>query len=108
MDFIENIREIHIGKIIERKLAEKSMTKTELADKISKERSTVYDIFDRKSVDTELLIDISKALDYDFIRNIYYGEKTSPTIFVAVKMEEDELKNLHLPNEFVRLVKNKK
>ena len=108
MDFIENIRDIHIGSIIAKKLTEKSMTKTELADRINKERSTVYGIFNRKSVDTELLIEISKALDYDFIRSVYYGEETSPTVFIAVKMEEEELKNADLPNEFIRLVKSKK
>ena len=108
MDFIENIREIHIGTIILEKLTEKSMTKTELADRINKERSTVYDIFDRKSIDTELLIDISKALNYDFIRKVYYEEQTLPTVFIAAKMKEDEIENLELPEGFIRFVKSQK
>jgi len=105
MDFIENIQNIHIGSIIEEKLREKSMTVTELADKISRVRTNVHDIFKRKSIDTELLIAISKALDYDFIRKIYYGEETSPTIFIAIKTKEDEIKKIDLPEEFIRLVK---
>ena len=104
MDFIENTRDIHIGTIIEGKLKEKSMTVTEFADKINRERSTVYDIFTRKSIDTELLVLISKALDYDFIRTVYYGEETSPTVFIAVKTKEQDVKNLNLPEEFIRLV----
>jgi len=108
MDFIENIRGIHIGTIILEKLTEKSMTKTELADRINKERSTVYDIFDRKSIDTELLIDISKALNYDFIRKVYYEEQTLPTVFIAAKMKEDEIENLELPEGFIRFVKSQK
>jgi len=108
MDFIENIRNIHIGSIVEEKFKEKSMTITEFADKIHRERSTVYSIFARKSIDIELLIDISKALDYDFIRKVYYDEETSPTVFIAVKTHEDELKKWNLPQEFIRLVKPKK
>ena len=108
MEFIENVRNIHIGSIIKEKLTERSMTITEFAYKINKERTTARDILKRKSIDTELLIDISKVLDYDFIRNVYYGEQTSPTIFIAVKTKEDEVKNLDLPEEFIRLVKGKK
>ena len=108
MDFIENIVDINIGRIIQGKLKEKSMSVTEFASKINKERSTVYDIFGRKSIDTELLIEISKALEYDFIREIYYGEETSPTVFIAVKTNENEIKNLNLSEEFIRLLKKKK
>ena len=108
MDFAENIRNIHIGTMIQKKLTEKSMTITEFAAKINKERTTVYDIFERKSIDTELLIEISKALSYDFIRQIYYEEETSPTLFIAVKTTEDEVEKLDLPEIFIRLVKTKK
>jgi predicted transcriptional regulator len=108
MDFIENIRDIHIGTIIQGKLTEKSMTKTELADRINKERSTVYDIFDRKSIDIELLIDISKALDYDFLRNVYFKEQTVHTIHISIKTEEDVLKNIDLLKELICYVRNKK
>jgi len=108
MDFTENIRNIHIGTIIQEKLTEKSITVTEFAAKINKERSTIYDIFERKSIDTELLIKISKAMDYDFIRKIYYEEETSPTLFIAVKTTEDEVKKIDLPEEFIRLMKPQK
>ena len=108
MDFVENIRDIHIGNIIEKKLAEKSMTKTEFANRISKVRVTVYDIFERKSIDIELLISISKVLEYDFIRSVYYDEETSPTLFIAVKTNEAEIKKMELPEAFIRFVKSKK
>ena len=108
MDFVENIYGIDIGKLIKQKFDEKSMTKEEFAAKINRERSTVYGIFDRKSIDIVLLIDISKALDYDFIRNVYYGEQTSPTIYIAVKTNEDEMKKIDLSDDFIRLVKPQK
>ncbi len=37
-----------------------------LAKKINCDRTNVYKIFQRPSIDTELLSRISKALDYDF------------------------------------------
>jgi len=107
MDFIDNTRNIHIGTIIKEKLKEKSMTITDFAYKINRERTSARDILKRKSLDTELLITISKVLDYDFIRNVYYGEKTSPTLFIAVKTNENEIKNLDLPEEFIRLIQKK-
>ena len=105
MDFIENIQDIHIGKIIEAKFAEKSMTKTEFAEKINRSRTDVNDIFKRESIDTNLLIEISKVLEYDFIRNVYYVEQTLPTIYITVKIKEEKIKDLDLPKEFIKLVK---
>jgi transcriptional regulator with XRE-family HTH domain len=104
MEFIENLRDVHIGSLIKEKLVEKRMSKTELAKRISKVSSTVHDIFDRKSIDIELLIAISIALDYDFIRHVYYKEP----LFTDVQTNEDEVKTRSLLEEFIRLVKNKK
>ena len=105
MDFTENIRDIHIGSIIEKKLTEKSMTKTELAERINRSRSDVNDILKRKSIDTRLLIDISKVLEYDFIHNVYYKYKeeyTAPTVYIAFQIKENEIRDL--PEKFIRLV----
>ena len=108
MDFKENIQNIDIGKLIKQKFDEKSMTKEEFADKINKERSTVYDIFDRKSIDIMLLIAVSKALEYDFIRNVYYKEQTVHTVHISIKIVEDVLKNLDLLDEFICYVRSKR
>jgi len=103
MDLIQNI---HIGSIIKKKLTEKSMTITEFACKINRERTTVYDIFERKSIDVELLIKISHVLDYDFIHEVYFPSNThaaSRKILVAFEIDEDELEKLELHKEIVRL-----
>ena len=106
MDFAENILDIYIGTIIKEKFDKKGITKTEFARKINRSRSDVNDIFKRKSLDTELLIEISKVLDYDFIRNVYFEEYTSPTVYIAFKVKEDEINNL--PEKFIRLAKPQK
>ena len=70
---------------------------------------TVYDIFERKSIDIDLLISISEALQYDFIHEVYFPQgkaaAKSSRMFVAIEVEESEIEKLNLPEGFVRLAK---
>jgi len=108
---MKSTQNIHIGSIIKKVLTEKSMTITEFACKINRERTTVYDIFNRKSIDVELLIKISHVLDYDFIHKVYFPSNTrvaSRKILVAFEVTEDELEKFELHKEFVRLEMSEK
>jgi len=102
MELKDNILDIHIGKIIREKLSEKSMTVIELAARIHRANPTVHNIFERKSIDTDLLIAISKALDYDFIHQVYYTEETAPVLSISIKTEKELLQKLKLFEEFIR------
>ncbi len=57
---------IHIGKIIERVLREQGRSVSWFAKQIYCERTNVYSIFKRSSIDTDLLVRISNVLSYDF------------------------------------------
>lgn len=57
---------IHIGKIIECELKRQERTVSWFARKLYCDRSNVYDIFKRRSIDTELLLRISLILNYNF------------------------------------------
>lgn len=57
---------LHIGKHIKRRLEELERSPAWLAKKINCDRTNIYKIFNRSSIDTELLARISKALEYDF------------------------------------------
>ena len=57
---------IHIGQLIKQELELQERTPSWLARKINCERPNVYNIFERKSIDTDLLLLISKALNKDF------------------------------------------
>lgn len=57
---------VHIGEKIKQRVEEMRFSVAEFAGKINKSRTVAYNIFQRKSLDTGLLIDISKALNYDF------------------------------------------
>ena len=57
-----------IGQLIEEELRRQERTPTWLARKINCERSNIYYIFTLRSINTELLRQISLALGRDFFR----------------------------------------
>lgn len=64
-------REIHIGSLIKEKMQERGLSVSDLAYALHYERTNIYKIFKRNSIDVDLLIRISKVLDYDFLRKVY-------------------------------------
>lgn len=61
---------IHIGQLIKQELDRQERTPTWLARKINCERPNVYYIFSQQSINTDLLLRISRALNHDFFH--YY------------------------------------
>ena len=101
------MKNIHIGSIVKQKVMESSMTIKEFAGRINCERTTVYDIFERKSIDSELLIRISEALNFDFYNEIYLRKKTnnfSKKVLIAFEIEGENVDNLDLPDELIKLL----
>ena len=66
---------IHIGELIKARLAQVERSPRWLAKKINCDRTNIYKIFQRPSIDTELLARISKALDYDFFLELSIEQK---------------------------------
>jgi len=66
---------VHIGKQIETELRRQERSVAWFARNLYCERTNVYDIFKRKSIDTELLLRISIILRHDFFR--YYRDELS-------------------------------
>jgi len=61
---------MHIGKIIEEEFYRQGRSISWFAEKLCCDRTNVYKIFKRESIDTELLIRISLVLKHNFF--IYY------------------------------------
>lgn len=57
---------MHIGKMIRLKLDEKGYTVVWFARQLSYSRSNVYLLFEKRSVDTDVLLRVSKILKYNF------------------------------------------
>ncbi len=68
---------MNIGKHIEEIMRLKGKSASWLASQIPCERTNVYNIFKRKSVDVRLLMRISVVLGYDFFKEL--SEEAFPT-----------------------------
>ena len=60
---------LHIGKIIKDLVKSKGLTVTNFADKVGYSRRNVYEIFNKSTIDTGLLIKVSKVLDKNLFLN---------------------------------------
>lgn len=65
---------VHIGEEIKKRIKEKGITIVWFSSQLSCTRANVYKIFEKKSLDTDLLLRISVILDYDFFE-LYSEEK---------------------------------
>lgn len=63
---IYNMNDIFIGKLIENELRRQQKSVVWLARQLDCNRTNIYKIFDRQSIDSELLLRISRALSYNF------------------------------------------
>ena len=64
---------MHIGQIIKQELEEQGRTVVWIAKKMSYTRSNAYKIFNRATIDTEVLLRISQLLGVDFFQ--YYTDE---------------------------------
>lgn len=65
---------IHIGKKIKEEIHRQHFPVTTFAKKINRSRNVVYNIFERESIDTDLLNKIGKVLNCDFF-SLYSAQK---------------------------------
>ena len=64
---------MHIGNLIRQKVKEQNKTSVWLAEQLSCSRTNVYKLYDKKSIDTDILFRISSILKFDFF-SIYSEE----------------------------------
>ena len=102
------MKNIHIGSLIkeqfEKKMeSDKHFNKTAFANMIHVHRSTIYPMFDHKSIDIDLLMRISEALDYDFIKKVYSENECKPII--EVEVTKRQLQQLESSDNFLVVLK---
>ena len=64
---------IHIGQEIRKQVEEQGKTSVWLAQKLGCHRTNHYKIYDKRTIDTGVLLRISRILNYDFF-NLYTEE----------------------------------
>ena len=78
--FMETFHETHIGNIIRLKLQEQGRSAAWLAKQIPCTRNNVFKIMRKSHISTDLLLRISKILDFNFFNCFDYqtGENSMP------------------------------
>ena len=66
---------IHIGKLIKKKMEEDGRKASWLAEKLHCETSNIYKIYEKPTINTELLLHIAQALQTNFFE--YYSKALS-------------------------------
>lgn len=79
---------INIGKLIEMELHRQERSASWFAKKLYCDRTNVYSIFKRHSIDTDLLMRICYILNCDFFR--YYSGELQEHPFPPVDNKENE------------------
>ena len=85
--------EQHIGAQIRGVIEKRGMTVTEFASRINKSRENAYSIFNRKTIDTNLLQLISEVLDFDFFKQMSPSYQQLEAELEKVKAENSLLKD---------------
>lgn len=98
---------VNIGEEIKRVLESSEMTVTAFAKKINMERTNVYDIFKRSSIDTQLLNKIGQVLNYNFFELYVPLQHSKPkTVKILIELEVDpqEVLNLNLKDKILKVL----
>ena len=66
---MKEIKEAHIGQLVKKVFDDNGMTVSELARRLHCERTNVYTIFRRRSMDVEQLAKLSKILNHNFLED---------------------------------------
>ena len=88
-----NTDNVHIGHLIKTVFDESGMTVSELARRLHCERTNVYTIFRRRTVDVELLAMLSEILNHNFLDDAMklYGLTATFSPKLELNMTFDDL-----------------
>jgi len=71
---MEKMKDVHIGNLIHDELKRQGRNTQWLATKIYCEKSNVYKMFKRKSIDLDQLMRISEILQHNFLKDCFEVE----------------------------------
>jgi predicted transcriptional regulator len=98
------MKNIHIGSIIREKLKERGMRVVDFANALHSNRSSVYSLFERRNIDLELLILVSKIIDCDLLA-LYLEDENQRGDYIAL-IETNRLKmNELFSDDLIKVVK---
>lgn len=103
---------MHKGQIIQKAVKESAVSITQLAKKLKRSRQWVYNVFENEQVPTDIIIEIGRAIHYDFSRDFKnlkgYSAKITTSILEEDNAEYWKQKYISLLEEYNQLLKNKR
>jgi len=84
-------KDVHIGSIIEKLLRERQINVTSFARELGFDRKRIYYIFNSKSIDTDLLIQISKLLNYNLMLEYFCEENQTMKNIVLIEINNSKI-----------------
>lgn len=101
------VLDLHIGQLIKTVFERSGMTVSDFARLLNCERTNIYTIFKRKSIDVELLINISKILRYNFFEDILKETdlNVKTTHDINIKLQDCPDEKITILKEFLEKMK---
>ena len=97
---------IYIGKIIREKVDERGIGYAEFARRINCSRTSLYSIFNSKSIDIERLLVIQEVLEFDFIHEIYLNNtKEEQRALIQIPFKNGKADTSDLSQEIIAFLK---
>ena len=93
-------QKLHIGHMVKSVFDESGLSVAEFARRIHCERTNVYKIFNRQSVDVEILVKISDALEHNFLEDVmkHYGLSAKYSANLSFNITLDDLTEENINN----------
>jgi transcriptional regulator with XRE-family HTH domain len=88
--------DIHIGKKIQYVFYQSGLTVSQFARMLEVQRTRIYNVFESKTIDIDLLNKISDVLHYDFLSEVYLkkrevAQQNPSTINIHFQISSDKL-----------------
>lgn len=90
---METQSKLHIGHMVKSVFDESGLSVAEFARRIHCERTNVYKIFNRRSIDVELIVKISKILNHNFLADVmnHHGFETKTVNKLSLNITFDDI-----------------
>ncbi len=97
---------LHIGQLIKTVFERSGISVAEFARQLNCERTNVYTIFKRRTIDVELLVNISKVLEYNFFEDVLKETNlnTKTTHDINIKLQDCSEEKMMILKEFLEKI----
>lgn len=100
---------LHIGRLVKTVFERSGMTVSDFARQLNCERTNVYTIFKRRTIDVELLVNISKILEYNFFEDVLketdLDQKTTYDLNINIRLQDCPEEKITTIKEFLEKMK---